>query len=148
MNLAEANRLLTYVASVDGRRIDDATVIAWHSIVGDLHLADCMEAVRRHFANSKDWLMPAHVREAAIKLRDERRPKHEVLSLPSRFEFDEERTNRVRQGIALAVRALDMAAERRPRAIEARERPSPTPSDLIRARALERARLERKGRRA
>lgn len=148
MNLGEANRLLTYAAAIDGRRIDDATVIAWHGIVGDLRLSDCLEAVRRHFAGSKDWLMPAHIRELAIKVREERRPKHEVLSLPSRFEPDEARAIRVRQGVELCAQAFSMAPARRPRAIEAEVKAPPTPAELIRARALERARRERKGARA
>jgi hypothetical protein len=148
MNLGEANRLLTYAAAIDSRHIDDATVIAWHGIVGDLQLSDCLEAVRRHFAGSKDWLMPAHIRELAIKIRDEHRPKHQALSLPSRFEPDDNRTNRVRQGIELCAQTLGMTATRRPRTTEAEGKTPPPPAELIRTRALERARRERKGARA
>jgi len=146
VNITETSRLLTYVAAVDGRRVDDATVIAWHDILGDLQMADCQQAVRRHFAGSKDWLMPAHVRELAIKVRDDRRPKHEALSLPSRFEADEERIERVKRGIAVVVEALSESNERR----AARREPSVVVDEreISRQRAIERARRERKGSRA
>lgn len=148
MNRAEAMQLLTIVAGIDGRRIDEAAVLAWHGAVGDLSYADAAEAVRRHFAKSTEWLMPAHVRAGVLALRDERRPRAEVLSLPSRFEDDPERDARMRVGLAKVVAALDMARVNRPRAIEADEKPPPSASDLIRERAIRRAVAERGGSRA
>jgi hypothetical protein len=143
VNLVETNRLLTVVAAVDNRRIDDATVSVWAGILGDLGIDECMQAARRHFATSAAYLLPVHIRQLVSVIRDERRPKSEVLALPSRFEDDDERVQRVRRGIALCAQTLGVsAAERESR----REQPEDlSPSDLIRLRAIERARRERVG---
>lgn len=74
MNLAETSDLLAFIARCDNRRADDATAIAWHSIVGDLPLGDCLAAARRHFGTSTDYLMPVHIRRLADEIdRDRRR---------------------------------------------------------------------------
>lgn len=144
MNYAETAQLLTAVAACDNRRIDDATVAMWHDVLGDLPLADALEAIRRHFAKSTEWLMPAHIRAGVGLIREARRPRSEVLALPSRFEYDPERAAQVRAGIARCTAALDIARTRRPKPIEAVEKPPPSPADIIRERALRRARAERK----
>ena len=144
MNYAETAQLLTAVAACDNRRIDDATVAMWHDVLGDLPLRDALEAARRHFAKSTDWLMPAHIRTGAAMIREERQPRSEHLQLPSRFEYDPQRAAQVRAGIARCTAALDMARARRPKAIEQTEQPPPSPSDRIRERAIARARAERR----
>lgn len=73
MNRQETHSLLTYVAAVDNRRFGDDTVIAWHGILADVHAADATEAVRRHFATSTDYLMPAHIVRLADEVRRERK---------------------------------------------------------------------------
>lgn len=148
MNWGETMQLLTVVAAIDGRRIDEATVAAWHGMLGDLDFDECAEAVRRHFARSTDWLMPANVRSIVGVIRESRRPRHESLSLPSRFEADPDRTARIQRGMAKVAAALSMSAAARPRAIEETEKPPPSRSDLIRAAAIRRAVAERGGQRA
>jgi hypothetical protein len=90
--------------------------------------------------------MPAHVRALVRTIRDEERARtpHEVRQLPSRFENDSDRAARMERGLT-TVRdilrpILDELAERR------RSDTSPE-EDLIREKALERARREKKGRR-
>jgi hypothetical protein len=73
VNLAETSRLLTFVARCDNRRVDDATVTAWQSIIGDVPFGDGMEAARRHFATSTDYLMPVHIRRLSAEIDQERR---------------------------------------------------------------------------
>jgi hypothetical protein len=143
MNLAETHDLLTFIAVFDNRRFDDATVFAWAGILGDLAADECLQAARRHFATSTAYLLPAHIRQLVSVIRDERRPKSEVLALPSRFEDDDERVQRVRRGIALCAQSLGVSAvERESRREQPEDR---SPSDLIRLRAIERARRERVG---
>ena len=72
MTLEETGELLAHAALVDNRKTDPAIVIAWHSILGDLRYADCEEAVRAHYAESSDWLMPAHVRNCVRDIRQQR----------------------------------------------------------------------------
>lgn len=77
MNLEETDRLLTLIQNVDKRKIDDATVLVWHEIIGDLPFADAVEAVTSHFRESTAYLMPAHIVAGAreidrLRIRAER----------------------------------------------------------------------------
>lgn len=62
MNLSETARALSLVQAFDQRTVGDADVIAWQSILPDAALADVEEAVRQHYAEQTDRIMPAHVR--------------------------------------------------------------------------------------
>lgn len=73
MNLTETDRLLTIVSNVDNRKVDDATVLIWHEIIGSLPFADCVTAVTRHFAESSEYLMPVHIVRGAKEVDRERR---------------------------------------------------------------------------
>ncbi|WP_329520529.1 hypothetical protein [Spirillospora sp. NBC_01491] len=64
--------LLSLAAARDRRTIGRADVLAWHDDIGDLPLDDCREAIGIHFRESTEWLLPAHVRRIAKRLRDER----------------------------------------------------------------------------
>lgn len=67
MNLAETNDLLTLASTLDNRRFDDATVVAWHEILADLPFVDCRAAVFAHFAEESAYLMPVHIRRRAVE---------------------------------------------------------------------------------
>lgn len=74
MNLTETNSLLAFIALYDNRRIDDATVVAWHAVLDDLDLPDCREAVVQHFRTSDVYLVPVHIRRLVDEIvRDRRR---------------------------------------------------------------------------
>ena len=62
MNIQETNQLLIRMQVIDNRQIGDATVIAWHELVGDLDYAASVEAVKLHQRESTVYLTPAHVR--------------------------------------------------------------------------------------
>jgi hypothetical protein len=62
MNLNETARALALVQSFDRRTVGEADVVAWRSVLTDVALADAEEAIRRHYAEQTDWLMPAHIR--------------------------------------------------------------------------------------
>jgi hypothetical protein len=72
MKRVECDQLLTYISTLDNREVSDVTVEAWMGVVGDLRQADCMEAVRRHFATSGEYLKPYHVRSGANTVANER----------------------------------------------------------------------------
>lgn len=72
MNLPETARLLTMIASFNNRTIGESDVIAWQSVLPDVPLPDAEEAVRRHYAESTEWLMPAHVRRIVRDIHTER----------------------------------------------------------------------------
>jgi hypothetical protein len=73
VNRTETSQLLTLIARYDNRRVDDATVIAWHAVLGDLEPADCQAAVIRHVGTSDAYLMPVHIRRLAEEIDRERR---------------------------------------------------------------------------
>jgi hypothetical protein len=72
MTETDVARLLAYIRTLDNRTIDEATVAAWHDVIGDLRFEDCVQAVRLHFRNSVDYLKPGHVAAYAIAERDHR----------------------------------------------------------------------------
>lgn len=72
MNKQEVAKLLTAISIIDNRVVGVETVEAWHSLVGDYDLDDAMRAVRWHFAESTDYLMPAHIVAGARRAKAER----------------------------------------------------------------------------
>lgn len=80
MNLAEAHELLTYIAAIDNRRFGDETVIAWHGILAELPLADCLEAARRHFGQEDAYLKPVHIVRGAEDINRDRLRRERIES--------------------------------------------------------------------
>lgn len=110
MTRAETAVLLGLAAARDCRKIGDADVAAWHEDLHDLDFADAKTAVSRHYRDSTDRVMPAHVRRHVRAIRAERRQQAEVRALPSPFENDPSRTIRVRRGLADCRQVVDAIA--------------------------------------
>lgn len=72
MNLEETAAVLAKAAGFDNRSVGDANVLAWHEIIGDLDVRDCLRAITLHHTDSTEYLMPAHVRRIAERVRSER----------------------------------------------------------------------------
>lgn len=72
MNLSETADLLTAMSAFDRRTIGDGDVIAWQAVLPDASFADCLEAVKRYYAEQTDWMMPAHVRRLVRDIVSER----------------------------------------------------------------------------
>ena len=107
MNKAEVVLLLTLAGTYDYRKTGDADVEAWYLALDDIGLDAAKAAVVRHYRDSTDRLMPAHVRRGVRAIREEQR-RHEpaeARALPSRFESDLGRDLRARRGAA-TVREL------------------------------------------
>lgn len=97
----EVALVLTKASAVDQRTIGEADVLAWHEILERVELADAIEAVKRHYAASRERIMPADVLKLSRTVRDERsRATAAPLALPGRFEDDAERDARVKAGAA------------------------------------------------
>lgn len=123
MNLAETHDLLTYVASVDNRRFDDATVMAWQQILTEPSFADCRAAAAKHFATSVEYLMPVHVRLGALEIdRTRRRVTRELAEAAEQRAIEADPTRRDRSadvaaliaGLRQRLPAVDPAVTRRP----------------------------------
>ena len=44
----------------------------WLGMVGDLRYIDAAEAVRQHYRESREWCMPADIRERVAQIRKQR----------------------------------------------------------------------------
>jgi|TARA_R110000796_G_scaffold1816_1_gene7422 hypothetical protein len=73
MNLNEVKQLLTEVAAIDNRKLNDQTAEAWHAVLGFMPLDIAKEAL--HLARKDDrinWMEPKNIvswaKEAAFKL--------------------------------------------------------------------------------
>lgn len=72
MTLDETIDLLTTCAAYDRRTIGKSDAVAWHAVVRDLPFADAQQAVFAHYSESREWIMPADVRQRVKrKQRDE-----------------------------------------------------------------------------
>jgi len=147
MNKSEAALILAAAAARDQRTVGEADVLAWHEDLADIDYPTAREALRRHYRDSTERIMPAHIRRLARAIRDERRPQHEVRALPSRFEPDMTRNIRLERGIAQCREVVGPILARL-KAAQRTDRVEPSKSDQIRERALEVARAAKKGQRA
>lgn len=109
MTPADIARLLAACAAYDRRTVGEMDIIAWHKAIGALDYADSLEAVARHYANSRDWIMPADVAAGVRAIRNDRAGQihSEALALPSKFEDDALRDLRLARGIAHCRDVLD-----------------------------------------
>lgn len=76
MRIAETAKVLTLIAVVDRRAVDEVTIAAWHDLIGHLPFDDACEAVRRHRRTSTEYLLPAHVVAGVRDLRRGRLAAH------------------------------------------------------------------------
>lgn len=82
MTPAEAQVLLGMASAYDNRKPDPDAAKAWAAALDDLRFDDCRLALIEHYKTSKEWLMPAMVRQAVKRLRDKRIDEHPVLTPP------------------------------------------------------------------
>jgi len=72
VNAAEAGKLLALMALYDNRKVGTADVVAWLKVIGDLRYADCEPVVVAYYAETRERIMPADVRQRVREARDER----------------------------------------------------------------------------
>lgn len=65
MKPSDAAQVLTLASVYDNRNFDEPTARVWADALDGLELSDCLDAVRLHYRKSRQWLMPADVRELA-----------------------------------------------------------------------------------
>ncbi|GAA2696433.1 hypothetical protein [Actinoplanes palleronii] len=142
MTRSEIALLLGAAAARDQRTIGDADVLAWHEDLGDLDFSDARAALGRHFRESTDRLMPAHIRRLVRIIRDERRASSVVTALPpGKTQDDPDRAERIARNKARLSAVMAQIAAKR--AVPSAPAEEPTASDEIRMRAIARAQAER-----
>lgn len=81
MDIVQTSELLAEIQIGDNRRIDDAVLIQWHKLVGDLDYDVALEAMMLHRRESDKWLTASHIRTNVERIR--------LAGLgPQRDEFD------------------------------------------------------------
>lgn len=143
MTPQETALVLAKCAAFDQRTVGGADVSAWFEVLGRLEFQDALDAVARHYSETRDRAMPSDILAHGRRIRDERtRSPHEIRALPSRFESDEVRAVRMRNGLALVAEVLQPIMSRLAAVRQT------TVDDERHQRAIDRARAERKGRRS
>lgn len=81
MDITQTADLLAEIQLIDNRRVEEATLLAWHELVSDLDYFPALEAARLHFRDSEAYLKPRHIRAGVERIR--------LAGLgPQRDEFD------------------------------------------------------------
>jgi len=85
MTEQEIRALLAVAMAYDNRKPGQATVAAWTEAAtrGRWAFDDAVEAVHAHFAESTEWLMPAHVTQRLRAQRSGPAAVAELLALPA-----------------------------------------------------------------
>ena len=78
MTPAEAADLLSLAATFDSRKPDVARAHAWADALEGLTIDDCARAIRMHYRESEDFIMPAHVIRRARTYMIDRRDQARV----------------------------------------------------------------------
>lgn len=69
MTPKEAGKVLAIAAAFDNRKPTAESAVLWANALRDIPFKDASEAVAAHYAESTDWVMPAHIRRRVALLR-------------------------------------------------------------------------------
>lgn len=72
MNTAQAAQLLAMAAAYDNRNASEIAARAWAEALDDVRFEDARYALIEHYKRSRQWLMPAEIREGVRALREQR----------------------------------------------------------------------------
>ena len=72
MNPNDVAAILAKCAAYDNRTPAQATVAAWTEALEDMPVADALKFVADHYAQSREWIMPADLNIAWKRIRTER----------------------------------------------------------------------------
>lgn len=76
MTPAEASQLLAIAASADNRKPNAVAAKFWATTLDGYRLADCEQAISRHYGRSNEFVMPFHVITEVRRIRYERLEAH------------------------------------------------------------------------
>lgn len=86
MRLTETGALLALISAYDNRQFNVEVTAAWYDLLGPYTLAEAKHAVKKHYSESRDWLMPADVLRIIKAERRNRLAKVETI-VPSRADM-------------------------------------------------------------
>lgn len=79
----EAAVLLAYASGYDKRKEDTYATRAWATALADVDFADAEKAIDRHYAATRDWIMPADVIAGVRAIQAER-----LAAAPNVYELE------------------------------------------------------------
>lgn len=86
MRLTETGALLALISAYDNRNFNEETTAAWYDLLSPYTLAEAKHAVKKHYSETRDWLMPADVLRIIKTERRARLAKVETI-VPSRADM-------------------------------------------------------------
>lgn len=133
MTLDEMKRVMATIAVFDYRfgTPNENVLKGWWHLLADLDVNDAVQAVLRYYAVHTERIMPGHIRAGVEQIQAERR-RHQpapARALPSRFEEDPGRQQRLERGPATLRQVLGPVLER----IAASQQQPPSAMDELRA---------------
>lgn len=107
--------LLSAITAYDNRNASQSTVLAWGkaSELGRWTLPEALDAVHEHFAESTEYLMPAHVTARIKATRQDRALRNEALAIEAGV-VDPAAADRVAQVVADIANCLGWDDGRQP----------------------------------
>lgn len=72
MTLEQTATVLAKIATFDNRRVDQATIAAWHDAIGHIKFEYAMQAVSLFRRESTEYMQPAHLVVCARRIATER----------------------------------------------------------------------------
>ncbi len=107
----EAFKLLTLASLRDNRTVTQMHAQAWAADLGDVAYRDAEGAVSAHYADTSDWMMPAHVRAHARaareqRLRAAREQQRAITNASAEAEWQAEKTFRDEHGMSRLAWAM------------------------------------------
>lgn len=102
MTEQEIRSLLAVAMAYDNRKPGEATIAAWQEAAhrGRWGFDDAVEAVHAHFAESTEWLMPAHITQRLRAMRSGPVAAAELLALPAGAPTAPERVRSIVDAVA------------------------------------------------
>jgi hypothetical protein len=73
---------LTVAAAFDQRTVGEGDAMAWHAVLGDLNFADAKQAILGYYADTRERIMPADVRQRVKAIQDRRLQDTEIPTAP------------------------------------------------------------------
>jgi hypothetical protein len=80
--------LLEIIASIDRRKLGLTDRQVWEGLIGDLSAADAQAAVIAYYRESREWIMPADVRNRVKAMRRDRLAREIVPAPPAELADD------------------------------------------------------------
>jgi hypothetical protein len=92
MNKSDVAAILAKISAYDRRTVGEADIEAWaEALTGRVTVQDALTAVRDHFRESKEWLMPVDVIKRSAEIRRRRVRDAGVPEIPADLTAAQER---------------------------------------------------------